>query len=141
MKKRIILVDDHVIIRNGLKELIEKIGPYEICAEYDNGKDFVKDLPFKKIPDLVMMDISMPEMDGIEVMHVLNEKNLQMPVLILTLNQDENLVIRLFRLGVRGYLFKNCTAVIMKEALSEIFRSGYYHNDLLSLERKSTRLN
>ena len=131
-QRNIILVDDHVIVRNGLKELIQKLGPYKISNEFDNGRVFVDSFPLKIIPDLIIMDINMPEMDGDEAVAVLNNKGIKIPVLILTLDQDENRVIKLFRLGVRGYLQKNCSATAMREALEEIFRSGYYHNEFLT---------
>lgn len=129
--KNIVLVDDHIIIRNGLKELIEKLGPYHITGEYDNGSDFVKALPLKPEPSLILMDLTMPIMDGDEVIAIMNERKIEIPVLILTLSQDEQKMIRLFRSGIRGYLHKNCTAAIMKEALESIFKTGYYHNELL----------
>ncbi|MBL7692761.1 MAG: response regulator transcription factor [Flavipsychrobacter sp.] len=131
--KKIILVDDHVIIRNGLKELIEKLGPYTVIAQYDNGRDFVNTFPLRDLPDLIIMDISMPEMDGDEVVEVMNIRGMKCPVLILTLNHDENKLVRLFRQGVRGYLQKNCTAAMMKQALEEIFMRGYFHNEHMSL--------
>jgi len=127
--KKIILVDDHVIIRNGLKELIEKLGPYQVVAQFDNGKDFVDQLPIVPPPDLVIMDITMPEMDGDEVVRIMKSRGISMPILILTLNTDENRLVRLFRNGVRGYMQKNCTAAMLKEALREIFEKGYYHNE------------
>ncbi len=131
-KKNIILVDDHVIIRNGLKELIEKIGPYHISSQFDDGVSLLEAFPLKPSPDLIIMDVSMPGMNGDRVMELLVEKQMKVPVLILTLNENEELIIRLFRLGVRGYLQKNCTAIILKEALSEIFEKGYYHNEFLT---------
>jgi len=131
-KQKIILVDDHTIIRNGLKELIEKLGPFKIVGEYGNGLELIKVLPLKVVPDLIIMDIAMPEMDGEETMANLNKQGNKVPVLILTLNQDDAKMIRLFRLGVRGYLQKNCTASAMREALEEIFRCGYYHNEFLT---------
>lgn len=127
--KKLVLVDDHVIIRNGLKELIERLGTYQVVDQFDNGLDFVNAIPFSYEPDLIVMDISMPEMDGDEVMQVLKERGISLPVLILTLNNDEERLIRLFRRGVRGYLQKNCTAAMMKEALEEIFTRGYYLNE------------
>jgi len=131
-KKRIILVDDHVVVRNGLRELIGKLGPYEIVQEFDRGKDLLlfleKDLDF----DLIIMDLSMPEMNGDVVLDELNIRNVKIPVLILTLNVEEDKHIKLFRAGARGYLPKNCTAIVLREALTDIFSRGYYHNDLLA---------
>ena len=131
-QKDIILVDDHIIIRNGLKELIEKLGPFSVSRQYDNGANLVNDFPLNPVPDLVIMDITMPEMDGDEVVALMNDKGIQIPVLILTLSQDENRIVRLFRNGVCGYLTKNCTAAMMKQALEEIFRVGFYHNELMT---------
>ncbi len=136
--KKIALVDDHVVIRNGLKELIEKLGPYKVQGEYNNGKELIDSFEIMQEPDLIIMDITMPGMNGDEAISILNEKNISSPVLILTLNEDENKAIQLFRMGVRGYLRKNCTAAIMKEALDEIFRCGYYHNELLSFALKTS---
>lgn len=127
----IVLVDDHALIRNGLKRLIEELGPYTIVAEYDNGKQFVASLNPTSVPDLVLLDYSMPQMNGLEVMQWLHDNAIDVPVLMLTINEDERLMIQLFRLGVRGYLHKNCRTEIMKQALEEIFRKGYYHNEFL----------
>ncbi len=131
--KKIILVDDHVVVRSGLKELIEKLGAYKIVSEFDNGRELVEAFPMEVTPDLIMMDISMPEMDGDEAMAILTSKGIKIPVLILTLNQDEARMIKLFRLGVRGYLQKNCSAIVLRQALEDIFRTGYYHNEFLTL--------
>ncbi len=131
--KNIILVDDHVIVRNGLKELIQKLGPYKVISEFDNGEALLSVLPFKKQPDLILLDLNMPGMGGDELVVQLNDLGLTTPVLILTLNADENTIIKLFRNGVRGYLQKDCSAQVLKAGIEEIFRCGYYHNEFLSL--------
>lgn len=131
-KKNIILVDDHVIVRNGLKELIEKLGAYKVTKEFDSGFSLLDSLPLKPEPDLIIMDISMPGMNGDKVMEVLKEKEITTPVLVLTLNEDDAIVIKTFRLGARGYLKKNCTAAVLKEALEAIFLKGFYHNEFLT---------
>lgn len=140
-KKNIVLVDDHVIVRNGLKELIEKLGPYQITAEFDDGPALLSAIPFKTKPDLIILDFSLPGMNGDEVMAELNKRLVEIPVLILTLNREENIIIDLFRSGVRGYLQKDCTAKTMQTALEEIFRTGYYHNEFLTLSLKNTVTN
>jgi two-component system, NarL family, invasion response regulator UvrY len=132
-KNNIVLVDDHVIIRNGLKELIEKLGPYSVTAEFSNGAELLEGLErMTPSPHLIVMDVSMPEMDAEATLQSMNKRTIDVPVLILTLNQDDERVITLFRLGVRGYLQKTCSASMMADALKEIFRCGYYHNEFLT---------
>lgn len=132
-QKNIVLVDDHVVVRTGLKELIQKLGTYQVCAEFDDGESLLKNFPFETPVDLIILDLSLPCMNGDAVMRELNKKGNQIPVLILTLNSDEAVIIRLFRLGVRGYLQKNCTSAELKKAIEEIFTSGYYHNEFLTM--------
>jgi DNA-binding NarL/FixJ family response regulator len=131
-EKNIILVDDHVLMREGLKELIEKIGPYRVSRQYDSGTAIVQDFPLFPVPDLLVMDISMPGMDGDEVIDIMNSQGINVPVLILTLIEDDHRLIKLFRKGARGCLNKNCTADLMRRALTEIFEFGFYHNELLA---------
>lgn len=120
-------------MRHGLKALIEKLGPYSVVEEYDDGADFVEKLDLNQLPDLVLMDLSMPNMGGLEVMKHLQAENIKVPVLILTLNENEDVIIQLFRLGARGYLTKTASSTSMKMALEEIFRSGYFHNEFMQL--------
>jgi len=136
-KKNIVLLDDHVIIRNGLKELIEKLGPFQISNQFDNGEELLAFFPQKPEPDLIILDINMPLMNGDEVIEKLNAKGIHTPVLVLTVSDNDETVIKLFRLGVRGYLRKNCDASELKNALDEIFRSGYYHNDFLAFSLRT----
>jgi len=137
LKKNIALVDDHVVVRSGLKELIEKLGPYKISAEYDDGESLLRALVTKQNIDLIVLDYSLPGMNGSGVMLELNKRKNKIPVLMLTLNRDESVIIKLFRLGVRGYLPKNCTSSELRSALSEVFKTGYYHNDFLVMSLKS----
>ncbi|MNJ90706.1 Oxygen regulatory protein NreC [compost metagenome] len=132
-KKRIVLVDDHVIVRNGLKELIEKIGPYSVVNQFDSGTDFLAQLPPPEQTDLIIMDLNMPGIGGDEVASLLKEQGYTVPLMILTLNSDESTIIRLFRNGVRGFLKKDCSADTLKTALSSVFQFGYFHNEFLAL--------
>ena len=131
--RSIILIDDHVIVRNGLKELIEKLGPYSVTAEFDSGKAFLNALPALPSPDLVIVDLNMPEMSGFELVEALKSSGNEQKVLILTLDSDDQTIIRLFRNGVRGFLKKNCSAELLKSALDSICTTGYYHNEFLAL--------
>jgi DNA-binding NarL/FixJ family response regulator len=131
--RNIILIDDHVLIRNGLKELIEKLGPYSVSAQFDSGSAFLNALPALAKPDLVILDLNMPGMNGFELVENLKNRGDQPVILILTLDSDDQTIIRLFRNGVRGFLKKNSSADILKSALESIFATGYYHNEFLAL--------
>lgn len=131
--KHIVLVDDHVIVRNGLKELIEKLGPFSICQQFANGQDLLNAFPFQEPVDLIILDLNLKDMSGSEVVAALTEKKCTTPILILTLSADENSIVQLFRNGIRGYLQKDCSAQELKTAIEEIFRCGYFHNDFLAL--------
>src|SRR6476661_2675821 len=125
--KRIVLVDDHVLVRNGLKVLIEKLGRYKVVREFDDGESLLRALPFKGEVDLIILDLSLPGINGDVVMETINMKKIRIPVLILTLNRDEDMIIKLFRNGARGYLSKDCSAAMMRKAIEDIFTNGYYH--------------
>ncbi len=137
-KKNIVLIDDHVIVRNGLKELIEKLGPHTVVNQFDSGSDFLSNLPEPSTTDLVIMDLNMPGLSGDEVVAELKKRDLSFPILILTLNSDEPTIIRLFRNGVRGFLKKDCSAEVLKSALEAIFQYGYFHNEFLALSLQSS---
>ena len=128
----IFLVDDHPIVRNGLKALVERLGNYKVTAEYDNGEELINDFPFSAPPDLIIMDLAMPIMDGTETVIALKQKGSKIPVLILTLETDERTIVTLFRLGIRGYLPKSSTADVLRKAISDVMGTGYYHNEMLA---------
>lgn len=131
-EKKLILVDDHVIIRNGLKELIEKLGPYKVVREFGNGAELLADQSALAHSNLIIMDLSMPVMDAEGALQQMSKIGIKTPVLILTLSQEDESIGRLFKLGIRGYLQKTCSAATMAQAIQEIFRCGYYHNEFLT---------
>lgn len=127
----IFLVDDHVVMRTGLKSLIERLGNYTITEQFDHGKALIDTLPFKDVPDLIIMDLNMPVMDGRKAMEQLKERNVNVPVLILTLEHDERDIIQLFKMGIRGYIPKSSSAEVLRTAINDIVTTGYYHNEIL----------
>lgn len=119
------IVDDHKIVRQGLKELLEKISNYKVVAEFENGNDFLNALPMEDKPNLFIIDYSMPGLNGVEVLQALEEKEEEYKVLLLTQHFDENIIDAAYHHGARGFLHKNCTAQDLKFAIDNIATIGY----------------
>ena len=119
------IIDDHKIVRQGLKELLQKISNFAVTTEFDNGTDFLESLPLENQPDLFILDYSMPGMNGIEVLKALEEIEGEYKVLLLTQHFDEQIIDAAYHHGARGFLHKNCTAHDLKFAIDNIVKIGY----------------
>lgn len=135
----LVLIDDHAVVRQGLATLIEALGPYEIVAQFGNGSEFLDVVPLAPPPDLLLLDLQMPVMNGRETMRHLAARGMKYPVLVLTNEVDTGNVLELVTLGARGYLSKGCSATELREALSAILAEGYYHSELEQLALRGER--
>ena len=125
------LVDDHVLLRKGLASLLVDNG-YPTVIQADNGKQFIEKLDRGEVPDIVLLDINMPVMDGYATALWLKEHHPQMKVLALSMYDDEHSIIRMLRHGAGGYILKDCEPAELKIAIEAILQKGYYHNELVS---------
>src|SRR6476620_588 len=121
----ICIIDDHAIVRHGLKELLHKLGHYRIVHEFDNGEEFLSALPLDPVPDMYILDYSMPSLNGIEVLKRLEEREEEFKVLLLTQHFDEDMINAAYHHGARGFLHKNCTTHDLKFAIDNIIKIGY----------------
>jgi DNA-binding NarL/FixJ family response regulator len=119
------IIDDHKIVRQGLKELLQKIISCKVTHEFENGEDFINALPLQDPPDLYVLDYSMPGMNGIDVLRELESKDTEFKVLLLTQHFDERVIDLAYHHGARGFLNKNCTASDLKFAIDNIIKIGY----------------
>lgn len=124
-KIKLCLIDDHAIVRHGLKELLEKISNFEVIHEFDSGEEFLEALPLQPQPDMYILDYSMPNMNGLEVLQALEEKEEEYRVMLLTQHFDEQIINDAYHHGARGFLHKNCTAHDLKFAIENIVTIGY----------------
>ncbi len=124
-KTTICLIDDHKIVRQGLKELLEKLKGYQVTHEFENGVEFLNAMPLSNPPDLYILDYSMPGMSGLEVLKVMQEKFPESRALLLTQHFDEDIVNEAYHSGARGFLHKNCTAKELQFAIDNIVTIGY----------------
>lgn len=130
---RIAVVDDHRLYRKGLINLIGHLGEdFEVILEAGNGQEFIDLLATSEQPDLLILDIEMPIMDGIKTAEYLQSKMPTLPILVISMIEDEVTLIRMLKLGVKGYLSKDVEPAELKEALLSISQKGYYYTDLLT---------
>lgn len=124
-KINICIIDDHKIVSEGLKQLIEKLGNYEIIYSFESGAELLNNLPLQINPDLYILDYSMPNMNGIELLKHLITLNPENKVLVLTQYLNEEIINESYQNGARGFLNKNCTAHDLKYAIENIINIGY----------------
>ncbi|MEO8765520.1 MAG: response regulator transcription factor [Ginsengibacter sp.] len=128
-KIKVVLVDDHTLLRSGLRGLIDTFNNCTVLYEANNGKDFINKLKGGQIPDLVLMDINMPEMDGYETALWIKENHPEIKVLALSMYDNENAIIRMLRAGVKGYILKDCDPSELNYAINSIVTSGFYYTE------------
>jgi DNA-binding NarL/FixJ family response regulator len=107
MSLKVLLVDDHAILRNGLRKLLENEDGIEVVYEADNGRDAVR-LVKELSPDIVVMDIAMPDMNGVEATRRIVDANPGTGIIALSMHKDKRLIFEMFDAGAKGYLLKEC---------------------------------
>jgi two-component system, NarL family, invasion response regulator UvrY len=127
----IVLTDDHVLLRNGLAALVKSLG-HTVLFEADNGKDLIGKMDKKNLPEVILMDINMPEMDGYDTAQWLKENHPDIKVLALSMYDNENAIIRMLKAGAKGYILKDCEPSELKAAIDAVVSKGYYYSDLVS---------
>lgn len=132
-KVKLALVDDHTLFRKGLVSLIELVSKdYIILFEADNGKDLQQKIRKDNQPDIILMDIHMPDMDGFESVKWLSENYPLIKILVVSMVQNEEMIVKLLRCGVKGYLCKDVEPKELGEALHSIINKGYYYTDFVT---------
>jgi two-component system, NarL family, response regulator NreC len=122
---RILLADDHKIVRDGLRALLEKQSGMSVIAEADNGRATVR-LARALRPDLVIMDIGMPDLNGIDATRQITAELSTVKVIALSMHADRRFVVQMFRAGAAGYLLKDCAFEELTRAVQAVLRNQTY---------------
>jgi len=122
------MVDDHVLLRNALASLINSFDNCKVIYEANNGSEFIDKLSTFLIPDVVLLDLNMPVMDGFDTAVWLRDNHPKIHVLMLTMYDSELTLIRLLQAGVKGFLKKDVEPSELKFAINSVVQSGYYYS-------------
>ncbi len=125
---KIILADDHVVLRDALVNLVGNFKEFEVIATADNGRSLLQKIQEGFIPDLVLLDLNMPVVDGYAAAESLHESYPNIKIVVLTMLDSEISLIRLLKVGVRGFLKKDIHPKELEQALLSVAQGGYYYS-------------
>lgn len=125
-KIEIIIADDHMMIREGLKQLLELDGTMKVIAEANDGEECLNLLNKKIHPDILLLDINMPKKNGIEVLEYIKQNKIPVKVLILTVHNEVEYLLKAVDIGIDGYLLKDSSYDELKEAIDVIISENTY---------------
>ncbi|WP_020534698.1 response regulator transcription factor [Lewinella cohaerens] len=128
---KIIITDDQNLFREGLSMILAKDPEIDIIGEAVNGRDLLDKLPTLQ-PDVILLDYTMPELDGFETFQVIQQQYPLIKVLILTMHYDESLMVFLMEKGVHGYLLKDEESEVVISAIKTVHEDGQYYSDYVS---------
>ncbi len=126
-----IIADDHKIFRQGLKISLIDDHRLKCIGEVSNGVELLEMLNGKKA-EVILLDLKMPEMDGVEVLKVLKEQHPDVKIIVLTMFEEEHFILHMMESGANAYLLKNAEAQEIKMAIHSVYENEYYFNDLVN---------
>ncbi|KSV58833.1 response regulator [Acetivibrio ethanolgignens] len=144
MPINIAIVDDHSMIREGLKQLLELDGEVKVIAEANDGVECMEMLQ-KQVPDILLLDINMPQMNGIQVLEMIQIEKIKVKILILTIHNEIEYLMKAVEIGINGYVLKDSDISVLKKAIYAINRGESYIEPSLTpyfnkkLEKKKER--
>ena len=126
---KVALADDHTLLRNALATLIDGFDECRVINQCGNGKELINAITAGIVPDVIILDLNMPEMDGFETAEWMNKNFPQIRILMLTMYDSELSLIRLLQTGVRGFLKKDIHPSELKFAIHSVMQSGFYYSN------------
>lgn len=131
IKKTIAIVDDHILFRQGLLSLIKEFDELKVIFEASNGKELIEQLKLKQ-PDVILLDLAMPLMDGAEATSIIKQRYPEIKIIILTIHNEDGLIIDLIERGANGFLCKDSDIEIVVDAIYNVIENEHYFNDRIS---------
>jgi DNA-binding NarL/FixJ family response regulator len=125
------IVDDHSLFRDGLIALLKEFDNINIVFDVSNGKELLAELKLKK-PDVILLDIEMPTMNGKEALYIINLKYSKIKVIMMSSHFNDDYIFEFIKNGACAFLPKNCDIEIILKAINSVFELGYYYDDKVS---------
>lgn len=130
-KIRVGIVDDHQLFRKSLTLLLESLPEFEVVVDANNGRDLqIKLKTQQPLPDIMLVDVAMPVMDGVETATWLHTEHPKIGLVALSMNDQESMILRMMRAGCRSYLLKDMPPEILCQALQEVHANRYFNAEL-----------
>lgn len=132
MQIKIALIDDHQLVRGGLKLLLQSMPEFKVTIEAGNGKEFLEAITqVKALPDIALLDVAMPIMDGFETANALCDRYPKIRIVALSVHDDTEMVNKMIDSGAHAYLLKDSAPDTVRETLLQVFEKGYYYTPLV----------
>jgi len=125
---KITICDDHKLVREGVKQIINSHQGMEVIDEYENGEELISEIG-RNLPDILLLDISLPGRSGLETLKQMKINHPDLRVLVLSMYPEEQYAIRMFKSGASGYLHKDSSPEQMFEAINSIYNGRVYFSD------------
>ena len=125
---KVAMSDDHILLRNALAALINNSGLCKVIHETSNGRELIQKIKDEQPPDVVILDLNMPEMDGYQTSVYLQENHPEIRVLMLTMYDSELVLIRLLKAGVKGFMKKDIHPSELLNAIQSVHENGFYYS-------------
>ncbi len=122
---QVVIVDDHVMVREGIKQLLEMDGDIKIIGEAGDGEEGIKIIE-KTDPDVILLDVNMPKMNGLEMLQKLKETGIPRKVLILTIHNEVEYLLKAVEIGVNGYVLKDSELAVLRKAIFSVHHGENY---------------
>jgi DNA-binding NarL/FixJ family response regulator len=126
-KIRILIADDHTLIRDGIKALLQQESEFEVIGEASDGLELIK-LAAELVPDIIVLDLSMPGKNGIDVIKDVKNINLSIKCIILSMHEDPDYVVKSIQAGAKGYILKNAEHEEIIRAIKSVQQGNQYYN-------------
>jgi two-component system, NarL family, response regulator DegU len=128
---KIFIADDQTLFREGMATVLNTFENIEVIGEAENGKVLLEKLDENNLPELILLDLKMPVLNGVETLKILKQKFPSVKVVILTMHDEEDYIVELLEMGANSYLLKDSRSKMVEETIRKVVETGYWYNETI----------